>query len=173
MRIRDIMSTPVVTVPERMTLADVARLMLERNIGGVPVVRADGRMCGIVTESDFSARRRPVPFSLLRLPSLFGHWLQGAVEQTYREARSMTAAEIMSEDVVTVTEDQPVDEAVRRMCDGNVHRLPVVRHGVPVGMVTRQDLLRLMLRNGLAAEMAAAPAHPPAAPTHGPWTLGN
>lgn len=154
MRVRGIMSTPVVTVPQTATLDVVARVMLDRNIGGVPVVDSDGLLCGIVSESDFAAKNRPVPFSLLSLPALFGHWLQSAVKQAYRDARSMTAAEIMTRDVVTVTEDDLVDVALRRMLDERVHRLPVVRGRVPVGMVTRHDLLRLMHRERTRARRA-------------------
>lgn len=145
MKVRDIMSSPVVTVREDATLDEVARLMLAKQIGGVPVVRTDGRLGGIVTESDFSAKSRPVPFSLLSLPSVLGHWLQPAVERVYQEAREMTAAEVMTRNVVTVDEDATVEDAIHRMCDAKVHRLPVVRDGVPVGMVARRDLLRLML----------------------------
>jgi CBS-domain-containing membrane protein len=109
MKVRDVMSTPVVTVHEDATLEEVARLMLERNIGGVPVVKADGRLTGIVTESDFSAKQEPVPFSLLRLPSVLGHWLQDPVERVYREARSIKAKAVMTVKVVTVSEDDPVE----------------------------------------------------------------
>lgn len=157
MKVRDVMTTPVVTVREEATLEEVARLMLERNIGGIPVVKADGRLAGIVTESDFSAKKEPVPFSLLRLPSVLGHWLQDSVERTYREARTIEAKRVMTANVVTVSEDDPIELAVRRMCENDVHRLPVVRGGVPVGIVTRQDLLRLMLSDDVTQGRRATP----------------
>ena len=59
----------------------------------------------------------------------------------------MTARPIMSPQVITVTEVQSAEDAVRLLLRHNIHRLPVVRDGVPVGMVTRHDLLRLMLRH--------------------------
>lgn len=140
------MSSPVVTVGEHTPLLEIARLMVERRIGGVPVVRADGRLVGVVTESDFSAKERGVPFSLLRLPNVLGRWLtRDNLERAYVEARRITASEVMTRDVVTVTEDEPVEVAARRMCDEHVHRLPVVRNGVPVGIVARHDLLRVMI----------------------------
>lgn len=148
MRARDIMSTPVVTVPESATLERVARLMLERKIGCVPVVGADGTLRGILTDSDFSAKARPVPFSLLRLPSVLGHWLGPAVERAYQEARTISARDVMTAHVVTVNEADTVEEAIRRMYEHNIHRLPVVRDGKPLGMVTRQNLLRLLLPAG-------------------------
>jgi CBS domain-containing protein len=145
MKASDIMTTPVVTVAEDSTLEQVARIMLERNIGAVPVVNAAGKLSGIITQSDFSAKPRPIPFSMLRLPNVFGHWLQPAIERVYEEASRVTARKVMTRNVVTVREDDAIEEAIRRMCESNVHRLPVVRGGIPVGMISRQDLLRLML----------------------------
>ena len=97
MKVRDIMSAPVVTVREDTPLAEIARLMIDRRIGGVPVVGGDGRLVGIVTESDFSAEERGVPFSLLRLPQLFGHWVsRDNLEAVYEEARNITAGQVMT-----------------------------------------------------------------------------
>jgi CBS domain-containing protein len=152
MKISDIMTTPVVTVSQNSTLEQVARLMLEHKVGGVPVLGPKGELVGIITQSDFSAKNRPVPFSMLSLPSLFGHWLQPAIERVYEDARTVKAADVMARHVVTVREDDPVEEAIRRMCEHKIHRLPVVRAGRPVGMVSRQDLLRLMLKNRAAPE---------------------
>ena len=146
MKVSDIMSAPAVTATEDATLEQVAGVMLDRNIGAVPVLDAAGKLSGIITQSDFSAKSRPVPFSLLRLPSLFGHWLQPAIERVYEEARNVRARDVMTRRVTTVREDDSIEEAIRRMCESNVHRLPVVRDGVPVGIVSRQDLLRLMMR---------------------------
>jgi CBS domain-containing protein len=156
-KVSDIMTAPAVTVREDSTLEQVARVMLDHRIGGVPVVGEDGRLRGIITESDFSARNRPVPFSMLELPNLFGHWLEPAIERIYQEARGMTAGEVMTKRVMTVREDDPVAEAIRRMCESRVHRLPVVRDGVVVGVVARQDLLRLMLAVGLPPESTFHP----------------
>ena len=148
MRVRDIMSKPVFTIPEDTTLEKAARLMLERNIGGLPVTAADRRLAGILTESDFSANPRPVPFSLLRLPSVLGHWLGPTVERVYQEARNVAARDVMSTRVITIGDDDTIEEAVRRLYEHNVRRLPVVRGTKLVGMVTQRDLLRVMLPPG-------------------------
>ena len=62
MQINACMSQPVVTVREDTTLEEVARLMLEHRIGGVPVVNAQGTLCGVITESDFTAKEQGIPF---------------------------------------------------------------------------------------------------------------
>jgi CBS domain-containing protein len=149
MKVRDIMTQPVVTVPEDTSLEQVARTMLERRIGCVLVVDETGELSGILTESDFAARSRGFPFSTFRWPQVFGQWLpREGLEQIYAAARTMTAREVMTTDVVTVTEDDGVEVVVKRMVDRDLHRIPVVRDGVPVGIVSRHNLLRLMFRMG-------------------------
>src|SRR5688500_276055 len=78
---------------------------------------ADGRIIGILREDDFAAKKRPVPFSTLRLPSVLGQWLRDSIEQVYAEARVMRAADVMSRHVFTVRAEDPVETAVRIMCE--------------------------------------------------------
>lgn len=149
MKARDIMTRPVVTVRSSATLEEVARLMLDHNIGSIPVVNEAGCLAGIITESDFAAKERGFPFSTFRWPQVFGRWLpKKDVERIYEAARTMTAADIMSEFVVTIEEDTSLEDIIALMLEHEKHRLPVVRAGVPIGVVTRRDLLRLMLRQG-------------------------
>ena len=152
MHVAEIMTTPVIAVREGATLENVAHVMLSCHIGCVPVVGADGRIVGIITEDDFAAKKRPVPFSTLRLPSVLGHWLRDSIEQVYEEARVMRAADVMSRHVFTVRADDPVETAIGMMCEHGLRCLPVVAQQVPVGMVAIRDLLRLMV-----AERAPSP----------------
>lgn len=143
--VKEIMHQPVVTVGPDATLEQVARTMLDHGIGGVPIVDADGRLQGIVTESDFCGRECFVPFSAFKLPRVFGQWLpKEGLEAIYQAARAMKARDVMSAPVITASEDETVTELVRRMVERDVKRLPVVRGGTPVGIVTRHDLLRMM-----------------------------
>lgn len=147
MRVKDFMSKPVMVVREDTTLEEIARMMLDNSIGCLPVVDLNGKICGIVTESDFAAKEKGLPFSTFRAPQLLGRWMsQEGVERIYDAARSMTAKEIMSRRVAAVTDDQSAQDAVELMLKFDVNRIPVVREGVPVGMVSRHDLLRLMVR---------------------------
>lgn len=147
MLIRDFMTKPVTVVDEEMTLEAIAVLMLDKNIGCVPVVDKNGRLCGVITESDFAAKEKGIPFSTFRAPQLFGRWIsQEGIDRIYEAARSMKAREIMSRSVATVTEDDTIDAAIALMLKHDVNRIPVVRDFVPVGMVSRHDLLKMMLR---------------------------
>lgn len=145
MKVRQIMVQPVVVVHEHTTLEEIARIMLERRIGCLPVVNDRGELCGIVTESDFTAKERGIPFSTFRAPQILGQWMtKEGIERIYGAARTMTAREIMTIRVITVTEEQSVEEVVQHMLRHRIHRIPVVRGAAPVGIVARHDILKLM-----------------------------
>ena len=137
MKIEDFMSQPVTVVSEDTTLEEIARTLLDQHIGCAPVVDARGRISGIITESDFAAKEKGVPFSTFRAPQLFGQWMgKEGVEELYRTAQTMPAQTIMTRRVVTVTEDEPVEAVIQKMLSHDINRIPVVRQGVPVGIVT-------------------------------------
>jgi CBS domain-containing protein len=148
MFVRQIMFAPVITVDEDCSLEQAAKIMLDRNIGGLPVVDARGNLCGIVTESDFGAQEKGITFSIYRFPQMFSEWMPHEhVKRIYESARRRSVREIMSRDVITITEVDTIETVLEKMLKGGLHRLPVVRDRKPVGMVTRHDLLHLMLRH--------------------------
>jgi CBS domain-containing protein len=141
------MASPAITVDRSTSLEDVARLMLDKGIGCVPVVDEEGKIAGIVTESSFTAKSKGIPFSTFRAPQLLGRWLSDAsVAEIYAESRQTPVSEIMAKNVVTIEEDESVNRAVELMLEHDINRVPVVRDGRPVGVIARHDLLRLMAR---------------------------
>lgn len=143
----DIMTAPPVAVPSDTSLAEAARVMLERDIGSLLVVDADGDLVGIVTDSDFGARRVGVPFSAFRAPQLLGRWMgDEGVEAMFEQARDRPVTEIMTARVHTVSEDDGLDAILDLMLEHEVKHVPVVGPAGPVGMVARHDLLRLLHR---------------------------
>jgi len=148
MKVSEIMTQQVTTITEDTPLHEVARLMLEKGIGGVPVVNEWGRLIGIVTESDFTATEKCLPFSMFRAPQLFGTWLGNDAEQMYEGARNIPVREIMNTSVITVTESEPVEAVLDLILEHDINRIPVVKDQKPVGIVARRDLLRIMQREG-------------------------
>ena len=146
MTVKDIMSQPVVTVPEEALAPEIARVMQERDIGAVVVVDAAGALRGIVTESDFTGVGRCVPFSLALAPVVFGARAatMAEIEKIYAMARKLTARQIMSEEVHTARESEEIGAVVHRMLRRKLKHVPVVRDGKPVGMLARHDVLKLM-----------------------------
>lgn len=147
MKVSEIMREPVITITQERTLEEVAEKMLNNHVGGLPVVDDEGKIVGMVTESDFSAKEHAIPFSRTYAPQLFGEWMsKEGVDKAYEAARSIQVKEIMSSPAVTIQEDDTVAEAVRQMLEHHVHRMPVVRDDVPIGMVSRHDLLKLVVQ---------------------------
>lgn len=147
MKVSEIMSHPVITVREDATLEEVARIMLDHRFGSVPVVNEQGTMIGIITESDFAAKGKGVPFTTFEMPQVFGNWLgKSGVEQMYQQARAILAADTMTRDVITVEENATIEEALELMLRYDVNRIPVLRDKVLIGIVARYDLLKLMLQ---------------------------
>lgn len=141
------MSAPVVVAGEEATLREVAKIMLDRAIGSVPIVDGRGELIGIVTEADFVGSEQTVPFAFptTRLPHVFHRWIEGGdFEQICADARKLPVRAVLSSPVVTAQEAEPVQELVERMIRKRVSRVPVVRGRKPVGIVTHHDVLRLI-----------------------------
>jgi nucleotide-binding universal stress UspA family protein/predicted transcriptional regulator len=145
-RARELMVQPVVVAHEDTLLADVAVAMVQNRIGSVPVVNAQGKLVGIITRSDLIGGAPHIPLAAFQASRLFDeHASAQSIEEIHRAGGELTVSQTMSRPVVTVTEDEPIAEVVRLLLGRGIDRAPVVRDGVPVGIVTRHDLLRLLL----------------------------
>lgn len=146
LKARDVMVGPIITVSVEDSLETVAARMLDHRIGCVPVLDAQGCIAGVITPSDFAAKERGIPFSGLRLPQVLGEWVSpGTVERIYEASRQRKAKEVMSRPVVVVSEDDTLHHILTLMLQRDINHVPVVREGQPVGIISRFDLLRLML----------------------------
>jgi len=142
MKVEDVMTRQVRTVTPDTPLKEVARIMAEAGISGLPVVK-DRKVVGVVSEADIlvkergEARHRRLLDLLLR---------ETADVEAKLEAR--TAGEAMTSPAVTIGPTRPVAEAAARMIEQGVNRLPVVDDdGGLVGIVTRADLVRAFVRS--------------------------
>ena len=113
MPVKEIMTKDVITATSTMSVREVANLLSERSVSGVPVVDDEGRVLGVVSELDVVGRK-------------------GA-----------TAADIMSKQVISVTEETDVDEVLHLFLNQRIRRVPVLSGGQHlVGIVSRSDLVR-------------------------------
>lgn len=141
----DIMSTPARSVPEDCTLADAARIMLDEEIGSLLVLDDRDELAGILTDSDFGSSEARVPFSTFKAPTLLDRWIGAdGVERIYEEARRRKVGEIMTTHVYTVAEDASLREILDVMLRRGIKHVPVLRGEVPIGMVARHDLLKVI-----------------------------
>ncbi|MEU3304547.1 CBS domain-containing protein [Streptomyces sp. NPDC006678] len=146
-RVGAVMTGNVITAQCDASFKEVAHLLHEHCISGLPVVDDDERVIGVISETDLLARQVEAddPY---RPPRRF-HWprISSASRRRRIKAHARTAGQLMSRPVVTVGADVGIADAARTMAKHGVERLPVVdaeQH--LVGIVTRHDLLQIFLR---------------------------
>ena len=145
-RVKDIMTTHVLTVSPDTEIAKAAQMLMENRINGVPVLD-EGRLVGILCQSDLIAQQKKFP-----LPSLFT-FLDGYIsltsekhlEKEVHKIAATTVAQAMTPNPVTVEPGTPIEEVATLMVDKNFHTLPVVSEGNVVGIVGKEDLLKLLI----------------------------
>jgi CBS domain-containing protein len=171
MKARDVMVSPVITVKPDSSVKEVAQLFLDRRISAVPVVNDQGKLVGIVSEGDLlhraeagTERRRPPWLRLFTGNDTL------AVE--YARAHARKVADVMTRNVITVTPETPLHEIASLLEKNAIKRVPVVRDGEIVGLVSRANLLQAVatarkeleiplsdttIRNQLLAHLRAQP----------------
>ena len=152
MQAKDVMTSRVVTVSPETPVEEIAKRLLERRISAVPVVDPGGRPIGIVSEGDLM--RRPEATGERR-PSWWLELLAEPEERAREYVRSHggLAHEVMTRDPVTVEEDAPLDAIAALLEKHRIKRVPVVRDGKLVGIVSRANLIQ-----GVGTGQRAPPA---------------
>lgn len=141
-KVRNVMSTDVVTVREGTPFKDVVRALSSRDVSAVPVVDRDGHVLGVVSEADLLVKQGTQEIEFTR--SLASWW---SGRRSLRRAVATTAGTLMTTPALTVPDNATVAGAARLMTKHNVKRLPVVdADGKLVGIVSRKDVLTVFLR---------------------------
>lgn len=155
MNVGDIMTQPVISVRPAEGIANIVRLMLDRRISGMPVIDDAGRLVGIVTEGDLlrrtetgTTRHRPRWLEFMLSP--------GRLADEYVHTHGRRVDEVMTRDVVTVTEATSLDTVVTLMEQRRIKRVPVVRDGKVIGIVSRANLLHALVALGDSPASASA-----------------
>ena len=140
----DVMTQSTVTVDPDASIMHAIQMMLKRRISGLPVVDNTGALVGILTEGDLLRRaelgtqtRRPRWIEFLIGP--------GRLASEYVSACGRKVHDVMTTPVLTVSEDTPLVDVVRIMESKQVKRLPVLREGRLVGILSRANLLRALV----------------------------
>jgi CBS domain-containing protein len=144
--VRDIMDSSPATVHPDTPVEQVVALLRDHEVPGVPVVDADGRCVGIVSEADLVLPDDQGDLHIPHYINLFGGTVflepLGRFEQRLRKAFASTAADMMTRDPDSVAPDTTVKEAARLIHESGHNRLPVVdEDGRLAGVVTRPDVL--------------------------------
>jgi CBS domain-containing protein len=153
MRAADVMTTRLLTLTPDLPVAAAARMLAERGISGAPVVDAEGRLVGVLTEGDL-IRRLAVATDKPR--SWFLGLFASATAQADHYARShgRRVRDVMTAAVESVAEDTPIAEVAALLERRGIRRVPVLRDGRLVGLVSRADLLKVSLEEPAQAGSA-------------------
>jgi CBS domain-containing protein len=152
MKAHDIMTREVATVNADTSVRDIAALMMEKHISGVPVVSDDGAIIGIVSEGDLlhraevgTERRHKWWFRL------FGD--SDAAAREYAKVHGLAARDVMSRYVIWVRDDAELRDVADILDSHRIKRVPVVHEGRLVGIISRGDLVRALSQ----AQISKAP----------------
>jgi CBS domain-containing protein len=149
MKVADLMTRAVVFVGPDATIKDVANLLVEHRISGLPVCDHASRVIGVVSEADILYRESEPAERDRPLAWLF----EDTVHAEARKAAARTAAEAMSTPPITIAGFRVAAAAARMMLDHRIKRLPVVDiHGKLQGIVTRSDLVKAFVRTDAEIE---------------------
>jgi CBS domain-containing protein len=150
MNVEDVMTTDVVTVGPDTPLKQVARQLVERRISGLPVVNDEGEVVGVVSEADLLVKEGGVT---PRRPGLIAWLLDPSDPKEQLKLEARVARDAMTTPPVTIAPYRSTAAAAQDMLERGINRLPVVRNGRLVGLVTRADLVRAFARSdGQVAE---------------------
>jgi len=141
MRVKDVMTTSVVKLSPDNSVRQAARIMLDNHVSGLPVVDDEGRLVGLISEGDLIRRTElggGIPMVDVTIAA-------DERANAYVRRSSWRVGDAMTADPVTIGEDASVARVAAVMQERGIKRIPVLRNGVLVGIVSRADLLQALL----------------------------
>lgn len=145
---KDIMTRAVITVAPAMPVERLASLLWEKRISGAPVVDDQGRLVGVVTESDLidQTKKVHIPTAITILEAVIYLERGRKVEEELSKMAGSTVSDICTKDPATVGPDTPLDEIATIMAEKHLHTLPVMDNGKLVGVVGKADIIRVLIK---------------------------
>ncbi len=145
LKAKDIMTKDVITVKPESTVKELARLLMDNKISGVPVVDEEKKIVGIVTENDLISKNKRLHIpTIMRLFDAFILLGSGRMEAELKKMAATIVDEICTRKVLTIQEDLSLEDIATIMAEKHIHLLPVMRDDVVVGIVGKEDMVRAM-----------------------------
>ena len=141
---QDIMTSKVITVAEDANVRELAALFLSNNISGAPVVNGQGKVIGVVTESDLIFQNKKVhrPTAGAILDAFLFLESPGKTEKELKKIAASRVGDICSRELISVTPETGLDELATLMAEKKVHTLPVMEGDALVGIIGKSDIIR-------------------------------
>ena len=148
MIVKDLMTADVLSVNPDTTVEELIKLLMDKKISGVPVVNEQGGVVGIVTEADLIVRD-----SKLHIPpylNIFGAMIflenPKILDDEVRKAAAVKVGDLMTDEVISVEDDADVEKVATLMIEKKINRVPVVKNGKLVGIISRGDVVRSLVK---------------------------
>lgn len=146
---KDIMTKEVIKVKQDTTIEEVIKLVLEHNISGLPVVDEDNKVIGIITEGDliYRSKKLHIPTFFTLLDSYIFLENPKKLEEQLKKMTGYKVKDVMTENVITVDQEESIEEITTIMTNKNINRVPVLMEGRLVGIVSRRDIIKAYSRS--------------------------
>jgi len=148
LKAKDIMTSGALTLEPENDVATAAKLMLEKHLNGLPVVDRDGKLVGVICQSDLVAQQKSIS-----MPSLFtildGFISFSSNEELEREVNKIAATKVehaMTPDPITIGPDTSIEKIADLMVEKKFYTLPVVEEDKLVGVVGKEDVLKVLAK---------------------------
>jgi CBS domain-containing protein len=143
----DIMTTEVITVKRDTSLKELAKMLYENHINGVPVVDDDGSLIGIICESDLIRKDRKlhIPTVITIFDAVLYLENPKKMEKEIQRINATTVEDLYTKEVVTVDEKTPIDEIATLMTHKKIYTIPVMDGDQLVGIIGKADLIRTLV----------------------------
>lgn len=151
--VKELMTRSLLTVTPDTTVKDVILLLLRHRITGAPVVRDDGTMLGMITESDLVYRIKLPEFKDL-LHQVGAYCDPRPLIGKFRKICGSTVKEVMNTHVVSIAENATLGELVDLTVESDLNPIPVMRGKRLVGIVSRSDIMKVLVEKELELELA-------------------
>ena len=143
---KQLMTNKVITVTGTTPVRELAKILLENNISGAPVLDDHDKLVGVVTESDLIDQNKKVhiPTVLTILDSFIFLESPNKMEKELKKMAGTTVEDIFAHEVISVQKGTPLDEVATLMAEKNVHTLPVMDGEKLVGVIGKSDIIRTL-----------------------------
>ena len=147
MKVSDLMTKNVITIPQNATIEDVVKILSSNRISGAPVVDDNGVVIGIISEGDLLYREISprLPDAINVLDAIIFYSGIKKHNEGFKKILAGQASDIMTREVISVEEDTEITEVARLMLKHNIKRIPVISDNKIKGIISRADVIRKLL----------------------------
>ncbi len=150
---KEVMEVNVISLKPDTDITAAAEILFNNHINGVPVVDDDGKLVGILCQSDliFQQKTLSLPPIITFLDGIFPLRSSKKMEAELEKMAAVTVSKAMVKNPVTVSPDTPITEVAALMVEKHFHTIPVVDEGKVEGVIGKEDILKIMMKGGVDA----------------------